>query len=297
MLIFRVFRDLSTGSFAALVIAPCLLFAAEPESTDPHWNEATCQSCHVDEVPAAGNAGLRVEDADQLCEGCHGSKGGAQPCRHASGIPAGDHPMPDSYLEALKDGQISCTTCHDLTVQCSSPHRAYRSLNPGFVRERQSRSKGDQCFVCHDTAGYERLNPHVMKSGDPAQPMCTFCHATMPERLENGWAEVDFNITDSLNDMCQGCHKTRPHPGSMFSSGPPGGNHLAVPSAAIRENMRETEETLALIFPLDPATGEVYCATCHNPHPEDLEGYPVSSLPGSRYMLRVDNNCQACHDL
>jgi len=61
--------------------------------------------------------------------------------------------------------------------------------------------------------------------------------------------------------------------------------------------MKQAEARLGFVFPLDPSNGEVYCATCHNPHHEALQGYPVAHTPGSEYRLRVEDNCQACHDL
>jgi len=284
------------------IVAAAALFqhiacAADEAEGDPHWNKVTCQACHVTESPTAENSALQMDDANQLCDSCHGSKGSALPCRHSSNVPAGDHPMPDSYRAALKDGQLACTTCHDLTVQCLSPHKSYSFNNPGFIRDRNSRNRAENCFECHDTTGLERLNPHAMHTGDRAQPMCTLCHASMPMQDERGWLAVDFNMRDSLNDTCLGCHKVEPHPGSSFSIGPASWNHLAVPSAEILENMNQAEQRLGFVFPLDPSSGEIHCATCHNPHDEALEGYPVADTPGSNYRLRVEDNCQACHDL
>jgi len=276
-------------------LLPHIVCAAGDTEGDPHWNKATCRTCHVNASPTAADFTLQQDDAEQLCDSCHGSRGGALPCRHSSNIPAGDHPMPDSYREALKDGQLVCTTCHDLTVQCLSPSKSYSLVNPAFIRDRHSRNRAENCYECHDSSGFEQLNPHVLDSGDPAQTTCTLCHATMPVKDERGWLAVDFNMPDSLNDACLGCHKVEPHPGISF--GPASWDHLAVPSAEVLENMKQAEQRLGFVFPLDPSNGEIYCATCHNPHHEALEVYPVADTPGSKYRLRVENNCQACHDL
>lgn len=293
-------RNRIAVAWAVVMIAavmPGVSQAAGETEVDPHWNKATCQTCHVGGSPTAENSDLQAADAEQLCEGCHGSRAGALPCRHSSGIPAADHRMPDSYREALKDGQLVCTTCHDLVAQCLAPHKSYGLANPGFIRDRKTRNRGEHCFECHNAAGYEQLDPHTMEGGDPALPTCTFCHASMPVKDDRGWLSVDFNMSGSRNDMCRGCHKVQPHPGGMFSNEPIGWDHLAVPSAEILENMKQAEERLGFVFPLDPSNGEIYCATCHNPHDEALEGYPVAARPGTDYRLRVDNNCQACHDL
>ncbi len=290
-------RKTSVWAIAAgIFLLPHLLLAADDATVDPHWNKTTCATCHVDVAPTAENNGLRA-DAEQLCESCHGSRGGALPCRHTSGIPANDHPMPDSYRAALKDGELACTTCHDLTVQCRSPSRSHSFANRGFIRDRKSRNSGEQCFECHDASGFEPLNPHALEAGDPAQPMCTLCHASMPVQNGPGWQPIDLNMTGRMNDMCLGCHRVQPHPGNMFSTGPATWNHLAVPSAEIVQNMKTSGQKLGFEFPLDPLTGEIYCATCHNPHHEKLAGYPVANTPGTEFRLRVDNNCQACHDL
>jgi hypothetical protein len=263
----------------------------------PHWNKDACQVCHVSSTPVADAATLNTASADALCASCHARSAGARPCRHVSNIPAGEQQMPDSYAGALDDGRLVCTTCHDLTVQCLAPSRSYSFMNPGFVRDRMSRERGEPCFRCHDGEGFERLNPHAMQAGDPAGPTCTLCHATMPAKDERGWLAVDFNVSRSLNDLCTGCHKVAPHPGNAFTGKPIGWEHLAVPSAGVVDNMRHSEQVLGLIFPLDPINGEVTCATCHNPHPEELGAYPVARTPGSKSRLRADDICQACHDL
>jgi len=271
-------------------------FAAD-EAISPHWTKDGCRVCHLSDAPTGANAGLNTATATTLCENCHAGSGGARPCRHLSNIPAGDHAMPDGYAGALAAGRLVCTTCHDLTVQCLAPSKSYSFMNPGFVRNRKTRERSEPCFQCHESAGFDRLNPHALQAGNPAGPTCTLCHATMPLKDEQGWLPVSFNATRSLNDLCTGCHKVGPHPGYAFSGKPVGWTHLAVPSVGVVENMRRSEQVLGLIFPLDPINGEVHCATCHNPHPEDLGGYPVARTAGSNNRLRVDDICQACHDL
>ena len=141
-----------------------------------------------------------------------------------------------------------------------------------------------------------KLNPHQMEAGNPPQPTCTFCHATMPVKDESGWVSVDFHVEGSLNEMCFGCHRVSPHPGFSLS-GPVGWNHLAIPSIEMRGNMDRAEAALEIKLPVDPNTAEIHCATCHNPHHESLEGYAEANTSGAKKRLRVANICQACHDL
>ena len=290
----------SFATFACVVvtIAASLLqpVRAADDAADPHWNKSTCETCHDTVSPTPENLGLKSAGDEELCEGCHSSRGGAKSCRHNSGIPAGDVVISDIHTSSLEDGNIVCTTCHDLTLQCLNPSKSYSYANPAFLRDKTSRNRADYCYQCHEASDYEKLDPHAMESGDPAQPTCTLCHATMPLKDENGWISADFNMPDNLNDICFGCHRVAPHPGFSFA-GPVGWDHLVVPSQEVLDNMKQAEQTFGLIFPLDPKTGEMHCATCHNPHPETLEGYPVADLPGSEHRFRVDDICQACHDL
>lgn len=269
---------------------------AAQDLTSPHWSKSACQSCHVDPAPAVGNLVFQGGDAEALCESCHGNRGEALPCRHRSGMTPTAVTIPENYSDSLKNGAVVCTTCHDLAIQCLNPHPGYRGANYGFVRGRESRIRSDACFLCHEKGPVEQLNPHAMEAGNPSQPTCTFCHATMPVKDESGWAPVDFHFDVTLNELCLGCHRVQPHPGFSFS-GPIGWDHLAIPSVKVRGNMDRSEAAQGITFPIDPNTAEIYCATCHNPHHESLEGYPVAKNPGTEHRLRVDDNCQACHDL
>jgi hypothetical protein len=280
---------------SALLPQPSL--AAAAAQADPHWNKNTCQTCHVDAAPVAGDIRLQETDAEALCESCHGDRGDARPCRHISDIAPGDPTLPDSYAAKLKDGQVVCTTCHDVTYQCLRPNKSYSFMNPGFVRDRVSQDPGTQCYQCHDDAGYQKLNPHGGSVGDPPKPTCPLCHTGIPETSNTGQLAVDFNMQHDLNDMCRGCHAVPPHPRSMaFSTQAEGWVHLVVPSAEILGNMQKTESETGIALPLNPLNNEVFCATCHNPHDFKLGGEHGSQERAAKYRLRVKNICQACHD-
>lgn len=288
------------GTCVRLVILGLLLLSDGPVvagAVDPHWDKGACEVCHQSAVPVVGGADLRAGKGAAQCEQCHDGKGGARPCRHVSGVTPGGMEIPSGYRSALDNGKIVCTTCHDLTIQCAATSSSQKFANPGFVRGRISRERGAHCFQCHDTAGFDRLNPHQMQAGDPPGSTCTLCHASEPIRDERGWLAVDFNVEGSLNDLCTGCHEVQPHPGSSFSGKPIGWEHLAVPSAEIQDNFRRAEALHGIVFPLDPVNGEIHCATCHNPHPTELEDYPAASTVAARDRLRVDKICQACHDM
>ena len=140
---------------ALTTISPGRLPAADDTQSDPHWNKSTCETCHLNAIPAPGKIELRAHRAEQLCESCHGRRGNARSCRHSSDVPVGDRPLPESYRDPVQYGQLVCTTCHDLTVQCRLPYKQYRSLNTGFVRDRSSPDTSEHCYGCHDEAEYE----------------------------------------------------------------------------------------------------------------------------------------------
>jgi hypothetical protein len=271
---------------AALIAAPLVL-----ASENPHWNKATCDACHTGASPTA--AALRHATLEQGCGECHGDRGGAVPCRHRSGLPIGDMVVPDYYRAELRDGKITCGTCHDVTFQCNNPNIAYSLQNPGFLRNRVSHDSADQCFECHDQQEYAALNPHEGTIKDSPRPTCLLCHEQVPQSTVSGVVDVSFNMRHDLNDMCRGCHDLKPHPrGMSFGTKPEGWVHLAKPSTEVLGKMQRWEAATGMTLPLSPYNGEIYCATCHNPH--EFEGGPAAQQ--HEYRLRTDDVCQACHE-
>jgi hypothetical protein len=257
---------------------------------NPHWNEATCGTCHVAAAPVAGNTGLKAPDAESLCESCHGDRGDARPCRHASDMSVGDLIIPEIFQASLKEEKVVCTTCHDVVYQCERPKTYYSFDNPGFLRDGEFGKQEEYCFKCHDSSEYEQLNPHTGVAGSPPGQTCTLCHENIPNSSASDTLDVTFNIRGDLNNMCQGCHKVRPHPNNLFSSRRSG------EWIAILKNMRESEDETGVKLPLNPRNGEVYCATCHNPHEFKFGGTHGSQSRDAQHRLRLNEICQACHD-
>jgi len=280
-----------------LLIGLSVLLVAGPlaAADSPHWNKATCASCHSTAKPAAGNVTLRTPTAEAGCESCHDDRE-AVPCRHASGLDVGTMPIADSYRPWLRDGRVVCTTCHDPVFQCEHPNVAYRFQNPGFLRNRVSRDSGDQCFACHDASGYAKLNPHAETTGDPPKKTCLLCHATMPDEAGVADASLSFNMRGDLNDACRGCHVVAPHPkGMTFGKQAEGWVHLVSPSSDVIAKMAASAARTQVTLPLSPYNGEIYCATCHDPHAYRAERGAGDPEP-PEHLLRQDKICQACHD-
>ena len=285
----------TTVFFAVVVIStfqPKVACAAN-DAVNPHWSKSACQTCHVEAAPTAGNLSFHEPEVEKTCEGCHGDRGDARPCRHVSGIPVGDIGVSESHTRSLQAGNIVCSTCHDLTVQCLNPSKSYRYTNPPFLRDRKSRHQGDYCYQCHEDSNYEKLNPHQGVAGDPPRATCPLCHTGIPESDGGGGVSVSFNMQRDLNDTCRGCHDVRPHPtGMSFGSQGEGWVHLVKPSADVFGKIEKWQATTGSSLPLSPYDGEIYCATCHNPH--EFKGGPVAERPAHR--LRADNICQVCHE-
>ena len=264
---------------------------------NPHWDKASCQTCHATSAPVSGATEIRGGDIEALCDSCHGERGDAVACRHRSDLAVGEMPIADSYRPTLRDGKIVCSTCHDSVFQCNNPNVAYSFQNPGFLRNRVSRKSGDQCFECHSADGYAKLDPHLDTIGSPPRKTCGLCH----ERVQGGGSNDNTGpgliMAGNLNDMCRGCHRVKSHPlGMRFGSVDEGWVHLVVPSADVVKNMRESESESGVALPLNPGSGEVMCATCHDPHPARAVTDHGVSGELNEHRLRLDDICQACHD-
>lgn len=274
---------------------PVLVAAAD----SPHWTTDGCQTCHMEAAPADGVVNLQASDAEALCESCHGGRGDAISCRHASGIAANGTELPEQFRASLKGGEVVCTTCHDVVYQCDHPTKPYSFMNPGFLRDRKSPESSEYCSSCHETTEYKKLNPHLGVAGAPPRPSCLLCHSEFPAAGPTGNLVVEFNMQHDLDDACKGCHVVRPHPKSMSFGAAPATEewvHLVAPSAEVLENMRESQTNTGIELPLNPFTGEIFCATCHNPHEFKVGGEHGSQESGMKRSLRQHDICQACHD-
>jgi len=281
---------------------------AQPEQiSDPHWRDNACQNCHSASRPSRSKPGLRHKDPDQLCNTCHDPAS-----RHAYIHPSDIAPrtgmrrrMPPAYRQAMKNGRIVCTTCHDLPAQCLDERRKEQHANPMFLRGAPFAQRSDPCYLCHDASAYARVNPHdqITDGGQVREATCVLCHDEV-ENLQSAAVieDVGFNIEHDLVTMCTGCHPWMPHPGGKFMftesfKDRKQPDHLTIPSKQMRKYMQRMAVKNNIILPLDPTTGKVYCATCHNPHERGLlKNSAAARGADADKRLRMKNLCINCHD-
>ncbi len=290
------------ASFAAvtilisvMVIAPAVSEAARASS--PHWRKGSCDTCHQAAQPVTGQAALKASPAQAVCNDCHGKKGFSV-CRHRSDITlqtGGAVEVGESLQPGLDDGKVVCTTCHDMAPHCALDIKQ-RYSNKSFLREGPFDSRSQQCFGCHSKSGYKQRSPHRQVSkGKIKEGTCIFCHGSVPKQDGSGkWLPVEFAVEGRLSQLCNGCHAVGPHPSSSVL-GKSGWMHMVAPRSEFMERMQTKVASAGGSMPLDPNSGEITCATCHNPHDRKLEGYPRSGEK-TKNKLRFADMCEVCHE-
>ncbi len=272
---------------------------------NPHWREDACKACHTG-VPSTGSPGLRDQDINRLCRTCHAAIS-KHSYIHPVGMPAPEGMqarMSEPFRRAIArgGGKVTCITCHDLPMQCLPERARERSRNARFFRGGPYRTRTGLCFQCHDASRYARLNPHdqVAETGVLREDVCLVCHPDDGSLSKaRSIDEVGFTVArDALSSMCTRCHPWVPHPGGGFSfAGEEASNHLVKPSSAVLARKRHMERQRAIALPLEPATGRVFCGTCHNPHERGVvKNEEADKGADSEQRLRAQELCIHCHE-
>ena len=277
-------RTLVTGGLGAL----WAMQASAAPGDFPHWDEQACHTCHGEGTPVA----IESYDAEAMCGKCHGSSDTVS-CRHPSNVAIGGSAsvsVPEAFRSSIDAGRLVCTTCHDPLVQCQGDRLA-PYLNPRFLRGGPYRQADEVCLLCHDGAYFDKLNPHAQLDGTgKRREVCGFCHQAATGTIA---ASSGFRIEASR--QCLGCHAVAPHPMSMIpGSGIDSWNHLVVPGESTARQMAATRARTGARLPVDPATGRITCATCHDPHESGVvEGDPPFL---EKARLRPVARCENCHE-
>ncbi|VAX10961.1 hypothetical protein MNBD_GAMMA26-1794 [hydrothermal vent metagenome] len=294
----------------SLLTDGAIAFEAVP---NPHWRADACRACHIDEEMKRGKmAPLRNDKINALCGSCHDPSLVAEYI-HAVDMGPPDEfldRMPEEFLAALERGQgvVTCIMCHDLPLQCTEARFPQQELNPLFFRGGPYSSRTDLCFNCHDPENYERYNPHdqITDEGELDTEQCFFCHNVTPNRAAvRSIDDVSFNVVGDLKRLCTGCHPYEPHPGGSWygatgnkARGEP--NHLKVPPEKILKQLKTMEAKGGTIMPLEPGTGSIFCATCHNPHEKGVQFIKRADVGADGYKRLRQGQfaiCLACHEM
>ncbi|MDH5778705.1 MAG: hypothetical protein OEZ33_10875 [Gammaproteobacteria bacterium] len=273
---------------------------------NPHWQKDGCAACHTGRQPNKTN--LRTSKGDQLCNSCH-EKLSAHDYIHISDIKLPskmNKNLPASFKKAIrKNGnRVGCTTCHDLPMTCKKNRQKEQGKNPLFFRSGPYDSRTGLCYHCHDASKYKRVNAHdqITNKGKVKKETCLICHRSHDDLFnrEKANSQLKYNLKDNLSRLCWGCHRWKPHPGGSFSffSGKGGTpDHLVKPSRQILSHMEDMQKKHKIRFPLEPGTGKVFCATCHNPHEKGvIKELELAKGADSKNRLRMQEICSNCHN-
>jgi predicted CXXCH cytochrome family protein len=258
-----------------------------------------CQTCH--EPHGARNAWMLVLPPSQLCIACHpGKSPDAAPVAgapvHRIGHAYPGFQPPASLLGEKATfgpaGELTCLSCHRL-------HDASGAW-PLLIRKNHDSSL---CLECHDKEKAVIGSAHDLrvsspqtvnaKGEAPAQSgPCGACHRI------HGWARNVPDVNSPHSAGCVECHK---------AGGPGSVNRPYVEAHPVGIPLPKGK---SIPLPLDEATSEIGCLTCHDPHtprapqvtaqanPAGPVEEPADSAQPPPSFLRQEGAklCVLCHD-
>lgn len=276
---------------------------------DPHWKKDGCIACHRS-ISGASQFNLRSEDDAWLCGNCHDENSKAA-FIHPTGqnIPqAMWRRMPAAFRQSVQAvggktrSKLTCYSCHEMKMACLESRLEEKVFNRSFFRGGPYHSRVTLCFYCHDDTLYDRFDPHKqIVRGRMDKKSCNLCHKnskTLTSRTK--LKDVRLHSSDDLSKLCINCHPWRPHPGWEFAitnTKKAAANHLVKPSKEVVERMEFTKLKIGIELPVAQDTGEIHCATCHNPHQKGVIADKLFDVGADkRNRLRVEKACSYCHD-
>jgi predicted CXXCH cytochrome family protein len=189
------------------------------------------------------------------------------------------------------DDKMYCGTCH-------SAHLNEAEGAPTKVKSfmRQSADGGNICQACHqgkkDIAGSGHDKGSRRAKDFERRGTCASCHAPHGSDLPLMWARSQGRADLPLNRFCRDCHDDGPHPGEHPVD-------VVAWSQDVRSVVRSNTQGEMPVYDEQghsARTGQIGCATCHNPHREVAEGRS-EDLPGLylRMPELVEPLCADCH--
>jgi len=279
--------------------------------------EVICQSCHKPHGAPEKKILLVKNDKSQLCGECHVNryaKNRAQAGRNAThpvNIKPQDVKVPSELLKQGaklgSDGEVICQSCH-------RPHDAVKNSSLLVVKN----EKDSLCQTCHktqqtvlgskhDMSQARKTSQNIRKQVAEQAGACSACHVPHKGKGLKMWArETDKNSTetDPMAALCLSCHNkkgvAKKHTTGKYSH--PVGVNI---SRLGRKVDLPTFDSSGMKL-LNVLSGEVTCASCHDPHqwsPVDntLKGIIGENGDNTTRFLRKPNAedaelCKTCHE-
>lgn len=286
----------------------------EKPDTNPHGNPTLCSSCHTSTTGGWGS--LRFNgNVSQLCQSCHDGRRAAREVHPVNMAPstAAARRIPPDF--PLKDGMLTCLSCHDVTPHCKTRQQA-ATPKRGLLRGPDVSHPLELCFCCHERQSLRPFNAHdQFEGGQPKTDTCVWCHAGAPDAASRSEDDASHALRSTSFGVCANCHPVaKGHPND--------GPHMgALPSAEMMSYMSAYEIQPWMSLPLkqlveyvraakrDPRSipldenGRVTCYSCHNPHEKGLlpnwnpRSLGAESKRAVNHRLRARDGqlCIACH--
>jgi hypothetical protein len=299
---------LAVGSISADSEAAEKKVAAE----NPHGNAMLCTACHTSVTGGA----LRFEgNVTQLCGSCHDGRLAGREVHPVNVAPtaaiAGR--IPPEF--PLKNGLITCFTCHDMRPDCGGrPPDAKSTYH--LLRGWQTSDPLAFCSHCHASQDYRPFNAHDQLDARHAKTdTCAWCHVDVPDVNSYREEAAPRTLRDTSSRVCANCHPMMEgHPTHAHVGATPSQEFLWHMSAyEMQPKLRMPFEQLLKYasasrrtpraIPLDE-NGRIACYTCHNPHEKGLlsEANPGSlgaepkQAAHHRLRAREGKVCIVCHE-
>ncbi|MBI5893732.1 MAG: hypothetical protein HZB79_08810 [Deltaproteobacteria bacterium] len=281
--------------------APFVSEVERKEYPNPHWKEGLCNECH-EGIPEKGRKQAFKYGGDiiKMCNSCHDVVS-AHKYIHATGmVPSEEklNKMPDDFKKALnrgdKEGKMTCLVCHEMLYQCLKENYNRKAIDSRFFRGGPYNSRTEICYNCHDASQYARLDPHeqITDEGEILIDKCIICHKITPDvKRVKGIEDVRFQVDEDFAQPLKPGEK--PGEEKVIS-------HIRLPYEKVLKRYKFTEAEREYVLPLEPGTGKITCATCHNPHERGIQKFTKADRGAdNRQRLRAGGGgalCMNCHD-
>jgi len=286
----------------------------EEQNRNPHGNPTLCSSCHTS--PTGGRRSLRFNGSiSQLCQSCHDGQPGMREVHPVNLAPSAAlaRRIPSDF--PLKDGMLTCLTCHDITPSCKTSQPTVAPKRR-FLRGTDVSRPLEFCFRCHARESYRPFNAHdQLEAGEPKTDTCVWCHVGAPDVASRSEEDASRALRGKSFGICASCHPVAkghpndgPHMGAVpsaemtwYMSAYEVQPQMNLPLKQLLEYVRAAKRVPRSI-PLDEGS-RITCYSCHNPHEKGLlpnwNPRSIGSEPkhaaNHRLRAREGQLCIACH--